>query len=592
MHVLFSPHWSLQVGIPEFRSFMIRIVSHPPFVGVTESRSSDIKFEVIVTSDTDLDQFELQLWSQFDTQWSHDVFSPVALDFPLEQALEHLRSFTLDWQAKQNVTEFTLRYKFRPEEDWQWVSRASEDGTILVFKKRKHISPSLEDIFENGSRSIAQQAIKSDIAGLTLFTITHPAPLISPDLSRTELGFPRNIVQYLALERIMAFWMGPTQGRETIDLSERDAVMLAFQRTDGNHVVLVPISGLKNDCQTFIKSTKEGSVELLTKNDGIESAEGKVIVGFGTNLQELLTAVFGEIRSLFQSEFPTPRNISFADDRAAAKWYEEWTDGLYYCTWNAMYTDVTEDKILDTVQQLHDKGVYVTGIIIDDGWQDIDDDRRWKAFEPPIYRFPHGLKHTVTEVKRRFPYIKHVGVWHALLGYWNGVSPDSWLSKRYRVQGVPIGRGSEPYQLIAGEDAERLYDDFYRYLDSQGISVVKTDAQASADEISQAAPEDRRTIWRSYANAFKKASTKWFQRRVIYCMSHVPNIFQYALLQNDGPPACMRNSDDFFPDIKSSHSWHIFCNNINNLYTSQLHILPDWDMFQTYNIETCEIFID
>ncbi len=43
----------------------------------------------------------------------------------------------------------------------------------------------------------------------------------------------------------------------------------------------------------------------------------------------------------------------------------------------------------------------------------------------------------------------------------------------------------------------------------------------------------------------------------------------------------VRNSDDFFPGIPSSHPWHIFVNAHNSLLTSHLNILPDWDMFQT-----------
>jgi len=43
----------------------------------------------------------------------------------------------------------------------------------------------------------------------------------------------------------------------------------------------------------------------------------------------------------------------------------------------------------------------------------------------------------------------------------------------------------------------------------------------------------------------------------------------------------VRNSDDFFPDVPSSHPWHIFTNAHNALFTSHLNVLPDWDMFQT-----------
>ena len=49
----------------------------------------------------------------------------------------------------------------------------------------------------------------------------------------------------------------------------------------------------------------------------------------------------------------------------------------------------------------------------------------------------------------------------------------------------------------------------------------------------------------------------------------------------DKPRMMVRNSDDFFPGIPTSHPWHIFVNAHNSLLTCHLNILPDWDMFQT-----------
>lgn len=61
-----------------------------------------------------------------------------------------------------------------------------------------------------------------------------------------------------------------------------------------------------------------------------------------------------------------------------------------------------------------------------------------------------------------------------------------------------------------------------------------------------------------------------------------PYILLYSLLSSvSGQPPVIRNSDDFFPNIPSSHMWHIFANSYNNLYTSHLNALPDWDMFQS-----------
>ena len=64
-------------------------------------------------------------------------------------------------------------------------------------------------------------------------------------------------------------------------------------------------------------------------------------------------------------------------------------------------------------------------------------------------------------------------------------------------------------------------------------------------------------------------------------MSQIPQILFHTQLPLDKPRMMVRNSDDFFPNVPTSHPWHIFVNAHNSLLTSHLNILPDWDMFQT-----------
>ncbi|RHZ87099.1 hypothetical protein Glove_40g15 [Diversispora epigaea] len=45
----------------------------------------------------------------------------------------------------------------------------------------------------------------------------------------------------------------------------------------------------------------------------------------------------------------------------------------------------------------------------------------------------------------------------------------------------------------------------------------------------------------------------------------------------------LRNSDDFFPHVYDSHPWHIYVNTMNNIWTSLLNCIPDWDMFQSHH---------
>src|SRR5260363_221329 len=70
---------------------------------------------------------------------------------------------------------------------------------------------------------------------------------------------------------------------------------------------------------------------------------------------------------------------------------------------------------------------------------------------------------------------------HALWGYWNGVDPNSELSNSYRVERVK--HLDEIIHLVVPQDIKKFYNDFYSYLKSQGVGIVKVDSQGSFDLI-------------------------------------------------------------------------------------------------------------
>lgn len=133
--------------------------------------------------------------------------------------------------------------------------------------------------------------------------------------------------------------------------------------------------------------------------------------------------------------------------------------------------------------------------------------------------------------------------------------------------------------VIDPTDIHRFYDDFYLFLRSSGIDSVKTDAQFFLDLLSS--PHDRRDLIAPYQDAWLIASLRHFSIKAISCMSQTPQIIFHSQLPTNKPRFMVRNSDDFFPEIPSSHPWHLFTNAHNALLTSHLNILPDWDMFQT-----------
>ncbi|RYP41097.1 hypothetical protein DL767_001258 [Monosporascus sp. MG133] len=231
-------------------------------------------------------------------------------------------------------------------------------------------------------------------------------------------------------------------------------------------------------------------------------------------------------------------------------------------------------------------------LIIDDNWQDIDYHGQsqyrhgWNSFEAQPKAFPNGLKGTVSRIRAKHSDIKHVAVWHALLGYWGGISPSGKLAQDYET--VEVIRENSPKRdrdlegpmtVISKKDVGRFYDDFYRFLSTCGIDGVKTDVQFMVD--TWASAKQRRELTNTYLDAWMIAALKHFSLRAISCMSQAPQIIFHQQLPRNKPPLLVRNSDDFFPHVPASHPWHIWANAHNSLLTQHLNVLPDWDMFQT-----------
>lgn len=194
----------------------------------------------------------------------------------------------------------------------------------------------------------------------------------------------------------------------------------------------------------------------------------------------------------------------------------------------------------------------VCNLMIDDNWQTLSSRNygssgTWSSFEAND-SFPGGLKTLVSNIREKFPYIKHIGVWHALHGYWDGITPKSVLGREYKTVEVAwrdnVNSVDRMLTMVAPEDVGRFYDDFYKFLVECGVDSVKTDVQCRIDELTHGG--DKARLARAYQDAFRESSIKYFDQRVIYCMAHVPQILYHALLPDDDKPVFFRTSDGMF----------------------------------------------
>jgi len=253
---------------------------------------------------------------------------------------------------------------------------------------------------------------------------------------------------------------------------------------------------------------------------------------------------------------------------------------------------MTHEQVLKALDDLANNSIRISSLIIDDGWQDIDYRGKgqwqhgWNSFEAEPKKYPKGLKGLISDIRSKHRSIQHINVWHALLGYWGGLAPGGELARKYKTVNV-VRDDIDPRNLpidstmtvVAEEDVARFYCDFYQFLSSCGIDGVKTDGQYTIDTLVSA--KARRDLIYTYLREWSHACLRSFSNKVISCMSQSPQMIFYSQLPSNKPAMVVRNSDDFFPEVPSSHPWHVWSNAYNSLLTMHLNVVPDWDMFQT-----------
>ena len=188
--------------------------------------------------------------------------------------------------------------------------------------------------------------------------------------------------------------------------------------------------------------------------------------------------------------------------------------------------------------------------------------------------------------------VQHVYAWHALCGYWGGVSPSAReLVKQFKVvhaevipqPGVlevepswawdPIAAGG--VGLVAPDAALKFYDALHARLAASGVDGVKVDAQAIVGTLG-AGLGGGSELCRAMHGALNESVSRHFpDGSVINCMCHsTDNIYNF------GDSAMCRASDDFFPRNAASWTSHIVAVAYNSLFFGEI-VNPDWDMFHT-----------
>ncbi|KAL1843495.1 hypothetical protein VTJ49DRAFT_1366 [Mycothermus thermophilus] len=588
------------------------IATYPPLGQVTQLRDGNVTIHAVLQVPETLgdEQWQLALWHLPDGgddddghgNWTEAEFVPSP---PHGQPTDvhDVREgstrlyFRVDMTVRSSLT-FTVKFRCQNNDggrEWRWVrsEQGSEDGMVVINRRptRDDDPEDLPDLIRDLNPALKWRSHISQAPRTRLWSVEAPVDAAKGDgsaVAEVPFGNPwGRFLRWFALVRQSTAWLAPRHGKSTLQL-DKDALLCSFLSPQGKHLVFLGMSGF-NNVVTLFRSREAGHLMLHLQSDGAQPEIGIALVAVGDSLESAIAAVMYHAWTLVKpaSISAEPPSTATATDDVQPLWYENWYDGLGY-----------SEKVLRALDSLAENKIHISSLIIDDNWQDIDRrgstqwEHGWKDFEADPGAFPGGLKGLIDSIRSRYKHIHHIAVWHALLGYWGGISPSGPLAKRYQTISVPrhdsidTSRPSitSPLTLISPSDIGRFYNDFYTFLSTRGVTGVKTDAQYMLDTLLPSSA--RRTLLPAYLNAWTLATARHFTAdRAITCMAHAPSLLFRGPLARAGrystPP--WRNSDDFFPDDApaAAQAWHVWANAHNALFSEHLGVLPDWDMFQT-----------
>ncbi|PQK11122.1 hypothetical protein BB8028_0002g14400 [Beauveria bassiana] len=540
------------------------------------------------------EDWQLLLWHSTDgDDWRALQFAAVtgeekAVELESSPSLSRLH-FRAETHFNKSM-QFTIKFRHALEQSWIWANEEYGIGDgFVILQDIAATSQRLEDLIPDLSSQWSISSHQSEAPDTTLWSLTTrigPSVADESSFQDVKIGTPfTHFQKWFALVRAGIPWLAPRKGLSRCSL-DKDAILCSFADGQGRHLVFLAMSGV-DDILALFRSTDTNSISLHARNDAPVERDLMVLVSTGYEVDKAIAAVVYHARSLIwkYSQIHNAGLQSNSPTDFRPKWRENWYDGLGYCTWNSLGQKLTEDKILEALEILEESDISISNLIIDDNWQSIDTLDQGAAqaglleFEANRAGFPSGLKSTVSKIRRTHRTIEHIFVWHALLGYWGGISPRGAIARSYKTTRVRREDTGTDMTLVANEDISKFYDDFYAFLVQSGVDGVKTDAQCMLDTLASASA--RRALTNAYLDKWSIASLRHFGVNAISCMSQFPQALFHALLPQIRPPVTARNSDDYFPDAPSSHRWHVWVNAHNAVLTQYLNVVPDWDMFQT-----------
>ncbi len=409
---------------------------------------------------------------------------------------------------------------------------------------------------------------------LSLPTDLHTQPLmqdsvlISGSLQQPAREGTWNGLMIPGLRRRMAlalhslFVSSPTWSETLTDIPDQGQFLL-WEETDG-HGILVPV--LDGDFRACMCGSENGlALKASCGPSGTPSSEvALAVAAFGEDPYETIKrGMSAAIQWMGRGKERTQKQVP------------EWVELFGWNTWDAFYSDLNEEKMLKGLETFQEGGIVPGQMVIDEGWQDYDDDDYLTGYGVKENAFTDdSLRPFVQKAKNEYG-VKLVGCWHTLFGELRGIDPEepefADLNPRLVVES---GTEDDTFGVPEMNRVPDFFETYHSRLEEQSVDFVKVDFQGALyrmtwDECGRAEAARR------WQNALQNSVEKHFDGQMLNCMCLTSDQTYHTHTSN-----VTRASDDFFPDRPETHPDHLRQCAYNSLWLEAC-TLPDWDMFHS-----------
>jgi hypothetical protein len=173
---------------------------------------------------------------------------------------------------------------------------------------------------------------QSDSPQTKLWSITSPVKAASgkePGFLNEKLGKPTNFSRWFAVTRLWSPWLAPRQGRDKFQ-PDKDAILTAFERKDGSHLVVLAVSGIK-DVLTIFRHDGEGRIVINSENDREQDGTLNIVAAVGKTLEHAVAAVMYYARKIVTRYEVVEGQINAEHEALMKDFKPQWLEN--WCKW-------------------------------------------------------------------------------------------------------------------------------------------------------------------------------------------------------------------------------------------------------------------